>query len=82
MFSVDNLHLFPFFAGIERKFDVEPEPQEAFVGGVARLQCKIQAVPPPIYIWEFNKNGLPQSDNRYVLPFISSPEHGVLSELM
>ncbi|KAL4216421.1 hypothetical protein ACF0H5_024146 [Mactra antiquata] len=54
-------------AGIEKKFDIQPQPQNVSVGGTARFQCKIGAVPKAMYIWRRNKTSLPQNDNRYLV---------------
>ncbi|KAL5019493.1 hypothetical protein ScPMuIL_002385, partial [Solemya velum] len=51
---------------IARNFLKEPSvPQYAFVGGVARFQCEIRAVPQPLYVWEKDHIPIPQNDNRY-----------------
>ncbi|XP_045184740.2 protogenin B-like isoform X2 [Mercenaria mercenaria] len=54
-------------AGMERKFTIEPQPQTVPKGGVARFQCKIQAIPPAMYEWQRDKTVLPQNDRYLVL---------------
>ncbi|XP_060075169.1 protogenin B-like [Ylistrum balloti] len=46
-------------ARIASKFTKMPADQETVVEGVARFECKIEATPPPVYIWEKDDSSLP-----------------------
>ncbi|XP_060582586.1 protogenin-like isoform X2 [Ruditapes philippinarum] len=54
-------------SGMEKKFIIEPQPQTVPIGGVARFQCQIQAIPPAMYEWQRDKTVLPQNDRYLVL---------------
>lgn len=40
-------------------FSVEPKDQDVNLGGVARFECRIEGIPPPIYVWKKDYSYLP-----------------------
>ncbi|KAL5020005.1 hypothetical protein ScPMuIL_002897 [Solemya velum] len=56
-------------AYIARHFSVEPQNYESVIGSVARFECKIDAIPLPVYVWEKDERPLPHDESRFtVLP--------------
>ncbi|XP_052084302.1 protogenin-like isoform X2 [Mytilus californianus] len=52
-------------ASISKSLSIEPAYQKVELGGVARFKCKIDGIPPPIYVWKKNSLPLPQN-SRYI----------------
>ncbi|XP_071098822.1 protogenin-like [Haliotis cracherodii] len=65
--SVIANHVHVQVANVAKNFTREPLSQEAFVGGSARFECRIDAFPAPIFKWEKARTDLPQDSEKYIL---------------
>ncbi|XP_033726178.1 protogenin A-like [Pecten maximus] len=67
-------------ARIASKFTKMPVDQTTVVGGVARFECKIEATPPPVFIWEKDDASLPINNRTTTLASGVLQIHNVLAE--
>ncbi|XP_069102225.1 protogenin-like [Argopecten irradians] len=67
-------------ARIASKFTKMPVDQTTVVGGVARFECKIEATPPPVFIWEKDGGSLPINNRTTTLASGVLQIHNVLME--
>ncbi|XP_041356156.1 immunoglobulin superfamily DCC subclass member 3-like [Gigantopelta aegis] len=51
-------------ASMAKNFSIQPLPRDGYVGGVARFECSINTVPPPIFTWQKDSQSLPQEENK------------------
>ncbi|XP_021346881.1 protogenin B-like, partial [Mizuhopecten yessoensis] len=67
-------------ARIASKFTKMPTNQVTVVGGVARFECKIDATPPPVFIWEKDDASLPLNNRTTTLTTGVLQLHNVLQQ--